>query len=507
MFKKWNTYKKTLLNILYIYIGFSLLIVVNIYASFQWSGDNIDANSSVVNDVWSMTWTVTSTVWDPLASNSWEIILTSLNSQLFWDFIKKSWNIYLQNSLSSKCWAWKITYDILWNFRIISNEFWINKWWEMDIDQWVSYYCPWLNKMNIIFNSVTLWDKFIWWDAGILWIIFNASEVSIKWLADVRWNLNNLSDDVVKRQEILNISSSSVEWKLVDVTKTINKNITLATKQKNWITTGATISVFNNTSNEDKYYYYDYEWQIGTNNTIWNEWKNLIINNGWTLLTNQVWVTWKNTVIVKWWNIYINADIYNNDNTDLLVLIAKRDSTNNQNWGNIYVDPSITNIDAVLIAEWSLISYDWTNVLNSQVNSISLFRQLLIYWSVITRNTIWEDISVYWSDEYIANSWISTSSKYYNLANFRSPTLAYASFNASDDCWWDGSRVIIGTSSSPVKNAWAWKRECFYNYIVGDNINNKGLANLRTVEWKVNPLVIEYNSNIKNINPFILKSN
>lgn len=528
MFKKLRTYKKTLLNILYIYTGFSLLIVANLFAAwgFTWIWENDDANVPfwTNNDEWTLTWSVTSTVWMTWATDSWSIVVTSINSELFWDFSVISWGITLYNTWTSiKCWTWgEITYEIWWDLKIKSNSWWIDAWWKMDLVQtWAlySYYCPWLNYMWLTFYSDKLWEKIIGWDAGVLWLIFNASEVSIKWLADINWNLNNLSADVVNWQEILNLKTSSVEWKLVNVTKSINKNIVLITKQKTPLNTlpvnwnDDIISVFTGNWNNEEYYYYNYEWYTElVDNWLGNKWKNLIIQgsdssfNSWGPTDYQVSVTWKNTVIVKWWNVYINADIYNNnDNTDLLVIIAKRDSNDKQHWWNIYIDPDVTNIDAVLIADWSLIGYNSTNVLNSIVDSGDLYRQLLIYWSVISKNTIWEDIAVYGTDEYIANWWNSSSSKYYNLANFRSPKLAYAPYNYINspyNCWGDETKVIIGTALSPRLNAWAWKRECFYDWP-----QNASTTNLRTVEGKVNPLIIEYNSNIKNINPFILRDN
>lgn len=505
-------------------------MVVNIYAAFNWSGSNDDANT-YNNDIWNITGNVTSIPPSDLSYNTWkrwEIKVTAISSVLFWDFdiIDLSWSPLTLGSLllsynnlsinSTKCWVSEITYDLSWNFKIKSSF-----WWEMNLETLDSYYCPNYNKMVIQFSSPQLWYK--WINAStILWLIFNASEVSVKWLADLKWNKDNLNTDVIGEQKILNLSTSSVKWKLLSLTTTINNNIELAIKNLIPNTNNIPINNFTNVSNIDKYYYYNYEWTVWDNNWLWNKWKNLLIQNDSFFSSvsptdYQVPIKWKNIIIVKWWNVYINADIYNKDyktwgdKDNLLVIVAKRDSTNKQNGGNIYVNPSVTNIDAVLIADWSLLSYDWTNALNSKKDWDLLRRQLLIHWSLITKNTIWENMAVYGTDEYIWDKksdwvtskpiWSKTPSEYYNLANFRVSNLAYASYNSSEICWWDDTRVIINSTSwNAFEYAFAWKRKCFYN----DTVN---VDNLRTVENKLNPLVIEYNPNIQFIKPSILKNN
>ena len=491
---------------MYIY-AISLFFVANIFAAIGWHGANYDAGS--YDDVWSLSGSIISV--DPIeqateynSGKRWEITLENeIQSVLFWDFeINGNNKLILSNSTDTYC-SWS-TYSLWWNIEIES-EFW----WTMNFDGSAgnSFYCPDNWNMVIKFYSDQLGYK--WIDVTtLLWYIFNVSEISIKWIADIKWDLDNLQQDVADSQEIVNIETTQVWWKLFDMSTSINKNISLITRNQSPLEYTSALDSFINTSNNDTYYYYDFQGETGNDNGLWNKWKNLLIQWYSTFFSPsnpteyQVPVEWKNTLIVKGGNVYINADIYNkNDANDILIIIAKRDETNPQNGWNIYVNPWVTNIDAILIAEWSLMSYNW-DILHSRdgVNIDSLRKQLLIYWTVITKNTIWENIAVYGTDEYIANGGSEVNSYNYNLANMRAMRLSYASAQITEPCGWDETKVIAMQANNVYKYAFAWKRECFFD-------DTSSVINLRTVENKLNPVVIEYNSNVSIINPYILKDN
>ena len=484
--------------ILLILILSILFTIINTYAH-NWSKLNSDANYTN-NDNWTLTWSLINE--NPNSANysswlRWEIIINTIKSTLFGDFLVKSWKIELYDSINTNCGS-GTTYKIDWNLNI-SSIFW----WDMNIDQNNSFFCPQDSKLWLTFLSQNLWQKIIWEINNLTWKIFDTKEIYINWITSIKWNEDNLWKNITDAQYINNITP--ISWELSKLDLSINKNITQITKNLNAEINDNNINTIKNDSNNEKYYYFDYSTQEWNDNSLWNKWKNLTIKN-YNFDTNnlshyKIWVKWKNTIIVEWWNIYINADIYNeNDNEDILIIIAKRDNTNTKNWWNIYINPNVTNIDAILIADWSLLSYDGNNALNViDNNSNLLWKQLLIYGSVNTKNIIWENKTVYWTDTYIEN-WNETESNYYNLVNMRELYITYASNSNLEECWWDDTKIIAKQTNNTVLNyAFAGKKECFLD---DSNI----IEGLKTTN-KTNSLVIMYNPNLQKIQPYILKNN
>ena len=144
----------------------------------------------------------------------------------------------------------------------------------------------------------------------------------------------------------------------------------------------------------ENYYYYDF-----SNNLNW--W-NLIITGGYYI--------GKIIIIVRWADVYIKWNISKyelEDRNSWLVIIVLR--WDNNKWWNVFIDPNVTNIDAYIIAEWSVLSaedknLDWyidysTEIIDENNYSIDklqdiLKNQLYIYWALHSRNTLW------WAFEY-----------------------------------------------------------------------------------------------------------
>lgn len=151
--------------------------------------------------------------------------------------------------------------------------------------------------------------------------------------------------------------------------------LTVSANNINWadpakIKTNATIS------NTNGYYYYTTN--NGTNNTT---------------LTLPAAPTGRGTktVVAEGANIHITGNINyldEGDSTKILILIAKKNPTTGTG-GNIYVDPSVTNIDAILIADGSLLNgspsnaLDWLNA--SEKNLIN--NRLTINGRLYSMNT------------------------------------------------------------------------------------------------------------------------
>ena len=132
---------------------------------------------------------------------------------------------------------------------------------------------------------------------------------------------------------------------------------------------------------------------------LWNEtWKNVsawvkVLNNRGLYFQgtdihiageDDIW--WYKTLIVEWANVYIYNNIRNLDNTWLLwIIVLQKDGVG----GNIYIDPSVTDVHAVMYADRSLISYDGSHELDGTSSTWSLANQLYIRGSVFSENTIW----------------------------------------------------------------------------------------------------------------------
>lgn len=94
------------------------------------------------------------------------------------------------------------------------------------------------------------------------------------------------------------------------------------------------------------------------------------------------------SLVVMWGDIYIRNNIVaNNTQTDILWIIALKNQ-NGQGW-KIYIDPSVTRIDAIIYADKSLISYNGTSELDGNATQSELKNQLYILGSVFSENTVW----------------------------------------------------------------------------------------------------------------------
>ena len=439
-----------------------------------------------------------------------------ISSEQYWDFyIKNKIELIKDNTWLSLC---PISEIISYSF---SGSLENPAWWDFDITTG-SYYCPASKNFTITLYSPVIQNITLTWNENKSIItnikdvgdinkdiadseIFNTNKVSVSGITsskDISWTISEVDfdySDSANNKDFVNIEYG-VSWKMASFNLMVNKNIVKITRALNPIT-----NIFNVTGFTvwNKLFYYDYTgiteslasneqnfWKILT---IWTWWS-------WDNTYNKMWVYWKQTLIVNWWNIYINADIYNNSDQSLLVIVMKKNKNNKKNWGNIYIDPSVTNIDAVIIADGSIMSYNWSEVLSAsnQWDIWDLQKQLLIYGSISTRNTIWDDNAPYDSDWYIEN-W-EGEDLLYNLENLR----AFEVVRSSDLQSWDICFDIVGYDSDTISSrywynfAFAWKKQCY--------VTDSEQALLRSTQ-KLSSLVIEYNPRITLSPPEILQKN
>jgi len=436
--------------------------------------------------------------WHNSYSSVWTWVLVS---ELYWSFYLKDWPINFKNDqiVNSSC----DTVSYSYNWSLYSPSFW-----KLNI-QSGSYFCPLSWKSSIILKSDLLWEINISWENIInteqilnaRWeektvsdtTIYDDKKISVSWITNLE-NTEVLESDFSQKQSI----DIETQWMLTNVNKLINKNLV---KYTNWL--DPSIDNYSNLNwFSKKIHYYNFEWQeeLSSSNKD-NKWKILTIWDWWEWSSYyKMWVAWQKLLYVKWWNIYINSDIYNIEDDNQLVIVVKRDSNNKKNGWNIYINPEVTNIDAILIADGSIISYDWTNILNTDTYQNKLRKQLLIYWSIYTKNTYWEDKTIYGTDHYISNWWkeeidINT----YNLAKLRSFQVELN----NDIEWscaliWDNSGIVARNNDDNIAltYAFAWKKECY--------LTDSPQDYLRWTE-KISSLVIEYNPVIQRNPHFILR--
>lgn len=152
-----------------------------------------------------------------------------------------------------------------------------------------------------------------------------------------------------------------------------------------------------------------------------NVYKTIKNMNDWDILNWIKYVKWRNyhiswnnlwyeVLVVNNWNVIIDWDL--NTNKDKLWIIVINDDynvlNNNQEW-NIYIDKDVNYINAMIYADWWIISSESSfPYLQDTINrTIDLWNQLIIEWSIFTRNTIWG--AVLWSSGlYVLPGWVET---------------------------------------------------------------------------------------------------
>lgn len=424
---------------------------------------------------------------------SWNDIF---KSETYWNFSTTSTWYLVKSNTTTNC-EGKLELYFTWT-SLINSEWW--KW--FNFWNW-SYFCPdsWEFKINLIssttpkfFDDFTLTNTLshtdIDWEVDTR-AIFDSSNIVINWVVNKEVTIHNEFNWWTDTQQLnnqLNTISSNLSgsiWEYWFIKEIIDRNIIKYTKWLEHETLSSTL-----TNIDDKsVYLYDYSWNsVYTPTNQNNKWK---ILNLWSL-TSRIKVNWEKTIILKWWNLYIKNDIYNDNENSILTIVVKRNPNNKKNWWNIYIDPNVTNIDAVIIAEWSILNFDWTKVLSKwDISWTTLKKQLMIYGSVFTRNTIWVSKAPYDSDHYFENN---LTTELYDLSKLRffqvttNDHITTGEFRKLSD-----TKIIsIDNDWKPIKYSFAWKREKFAD----DNTNF-------ALRWtnKYAGLVIEYNPNIKNINP------
>ncbi len=368
-------------------------------------------------------------------------IVVNLDSKL-WGTFTNSVNLISGGNNSLKCWNNPKT-NIVLDFQVwskVTSQYW----WEYDV---TGYYCPfsWIDlidstkstggTLHINFSSVNL-GNISSENIAITTGVKPTAQKSLTYDGVGMYTKNTGKEDNF---------SANVRYLKTTITKfdtktSINKNIERLTRWKT--PDGESIIIFDK---DIKYYTKDV--------SIWNN-----------LMNDLVEISGKKTLIIVWGDLTIKGDMkYQNNTTDLLVVVVKKDKDGN--WWNIYIDGNITNIVGTLIADKKITHLSWT----------TKNKQLYLYGSVFSDSSIEE------------------------LAKLREFTVMPSKYLESGDCQSLADSLIptVGNSTEWLKNARAGKRNC----TTVDSVQN-GL------QWtmKDNSFVIEYNPTMKTSDMSILRA-
>lgn len=196
-----------------------------------------------------------------------------------------------------------------------------------------------------------------------------------------------------------------------------------------------------------------------TYNSIWNlsksELKTELIKNAYWVIKNGVdtnsiklyngnttltsWPTGKDTIIVNGGNLYLENDISKSTGIVKAIIVTKKaDKT----WGNIFVKNNVQKINAVLIAEWWLIS-GTSSAYYADANNGAV-DQLYIYGSLFSNNTVWGSSKATPSCPFDVTSGCNLQkAKRYDLNHFRHYINGVAGAKVPGLAWYDEFPMII----------------------------------------------------------------
>lgn len=241
----------------------------------------------------------------------------------------------------------------------------------------LAYEIDWI---NVSYNSDLLGKNSYWWLTS--WENTSQSALKILWYTySTKDNYNEIiewQDGSEVKRVMWQISKfwvkTDIRSKVYDFIKNVNINPL-------WVWEEPLINDLNNLSSNN--------WVSLLNNTVLYYWglpSDRKIVNLWNW--GNLNFNWNKTIVIEWGNLYIRSNIlYSNLNSDVLWIIVLKDEA--WNWGNIYIDPSVTQIHSILYADKSVISYDWVNELDWNTSFNQLKNQIYIFWSLFSENTIW----------------------------------------------------------------------------------------------------------------------
>jgi hypothetical protein len=321
----------------------------------------------------------------------------------------------------------------------------------------VAYNSDIINKWNYFDDSTSSNNTAQWW-------------VKITWLTASKNKSELINNQFTQDVAILwNIYKTTVKKDIVSSVYNLIKSITPNNGTKSIVD----LTDFSSSSNSGKKLLKDTVLYFG-----WLNWSQVTLWNG------EEQIDGVKTIIVVWWDLYIKNNMYyQNKWEDILWVIVLKD----ENWkgGNLYIDPSVTNIVWTYVLDKSVISYDGVNELDWNTAQDVLKNQLHIFWNIFSENTIWWSRSNPVKCPYYVSSCTQEIAQKYDLNFLRRFTLS--------TLW-----VPIGTNTKVIGG---WQYDNFSSTFVwwasyfARNITTKTDIYLKY------PVVIEYNPLVSKVYP------
>lgn len=346
-----------------------------------------------------LTWEIATDWFVEWTTQTWSINIyknvSSTNHTIDWLYFVQSWS-----TKDYFTWTWKIN---TWYHAFSTTSIWekflssfntttsyileslftlVDNWWFIDdikdirLNEYIRY---------------TIWWKTVTYLAWILNSNNNQSFETLKifWISNIDADKQK---DLTENQEATDIQNLAWEivkaWLKMDIRKAaINTIKFVNTEDETLSITDLTWNTWNDSSN-----WWKVLWDILYYDDL--AWANVEL---WSINTTE-FITWKKTIIVIWWNLYIKSNIINSSTSDILWIIVLKDE--NGNWWKVYIDTSVLEVDAIIYADKSVISYN-ESYDNGNPNSIIKYEvdwnidnqimqnQLYILWSIFSENTMW----------------------------------------------------------------------------------------------------------------------
>ena len=481
-------------------ISFSSYAPTSSWYSFTTPDNNIKINNLEIDIINS---TGIDFVWE-WSYDIWNIFWSAAWSNSFWDNIWNNYQFTPMVEIGSVTSSWLILRDYENQFTtnlkiyndtsndvtnlITDNIFDIFSSWShinlnifmsMQSYTWITSpytnHCEWYNQsdwswsLNYIITppSETLCNKSSTWSSNLAINIWT-----------ITWDLNeNINFKATPRVVMANINNSNIDYSSEVYYTFDSNNISYPSLKDDWIENVNNDEVMITWIVNDSNNYYtvktwstiNYIWEISKAEVYKNIHKNVAayqrlwsskdydwikyINNA-DITIDPTWFTsWNfHTIIADWHNIKITSDIGKSSN-DILSIIAVQDE--DWNWWNIFINKDVQKIHAILVADKSIISWDWTNFYS---DNRTANKQLYIKWSIISNNTIWRASELTPKCPfYITWTCNLEKAKRYDLNHFRS--FIFESWSGSLNwtwinklAWYDESPLIIEYDSRMKQN-------------------------------------------------------
>jgi len=361
--------------------------VLNSNIIFQFKPIYYTTLSWPIKDFWFIEWATQS--WIINISKNWNktTTLNKINIE-FWSWTKSpspnfDMTFISPSLLSWPVWEWNPNYTTfennlnIWNHNLTTL---ITQTWVLAnlnssyLSTHILYNIDW---KQVVYNSAILWKTR--YDSTT-----SSNTVTQVWLKVLWRTFSDKQTNITVNQQSSNfnilwsISKASLKKDIVLNAYNIIKNITPA---NGW---NKINDLSNNTWNNA-------DWKKLQNDNIlyfwWLNWWKVVLDTNGNWLANPTELIWKKTIVIKWWNLYIKSNIVNKTNNDILWIIVLKDI--NGKWWKVYIDPAVGEINAIIYADRSIISYDWIKELDWSTPQIVLKNQLYLYGSIFSNNTIW----------------------------------------------------------------------------------------------------------------------